>query len=1116
MAFLGSVVAFGGVSTSLFAPQPVFAANPVRVYVAGESIERRNCFANAPFTSTGALNRPTDDNDDEYGWMIPMAERLKLRQAGLGVQFVGAQPWAAAEDYDYNPERCGFVRTPGQTSAISGSDIDSWVEQRQGELAARTYCYDVAFASRGGNDGWASHEEYRDKLKDLIRKLARGSSCQTNPIIYVTGHMPDSQGTVASLRARYSNDPQQVVNELRTSDPSLNVRFIDIYGAFASNRATTAFPRPAWLTPSGEFNIDRIGRDGDGLHPRRLSSIYAGEVVADAINVNEFMWGVSGGGSAVVTPPPAPTPVPTPEPTPAPTTPVVTPPPVPAPTVSASGSAILEGRYDIGRPTLRDIWVDPARGADSNSGADRNHALRSVSAAVNLIPKDRALTGTGYHIWLTRGEYTEDLLPNYWENLIGTVQFPIIIEAADGPGTAILRKDINSKNLHYFYLINLNIERPDDLLHFEQGDHILMRGLMLRASASHDTLKVNQSKYIYLEDSEVSGGDDNAVDFVAVQYGHIIGNKVHNANDWCMYTKGGSAHFLIANNELYDCGVGGYTAGQGTGFQYMTAPWIYYEASDIKVINNIIHDTGTSGLGVNGGYNILFAHNTLYRVGIGHRGNRADHIFEANFGGQGCDNTDERAACRTNRTAGGWGLATPGTDVPIPNKNIYVYNNLFVNPAGTSAPYLFQVAGPQTAAAGSGLTGQLVADQNLQIKGNIIVDSSEDIGVGDSTGCSAGNPTCNPTQLRRDNLFTRIAPGFTGVTASDFRLTGALALAPVAIPAFPGNDRPSTSFTVGDLNNGITVDRAGNARTSNNSIGAYIVGAMSAAPTSAPTAPPTSPVVTNPTTPSTPTIPAPPTEPGQRPDVPGTPSPVVAGDVAVSLFATPYPNIILGQAVSYRVTVSNVGVGVITQAAIDVSLPTSVTFVSARTPQGSCSTDRSGAVVNCRLGAIAPGQNVILTLVYKPTQLGTLSISGLGYNLGGVDATAVNDQSTNRVTVVASKASLVPTLNVRQTCRGTGTARRCTLSGTVIIKNTGTKASTAMRTNLLYAAVGSNTERLLRSITVPAIPVGGTRSYSISQVLPNAKQASYLSAKADVNNQVSEINENDNRIDVKL
>ena len=230
----------------------------------------------------------------------------------------------------------------------------------------------------------------------------------------------------------------------------------------------------------------------------------------------------------------------------------------------------MVGRYDIGQPTLRDIWVDPTNGRDTNSGANRSQALRTLSAAARLIPTGSTLTGTGYRIMLMRGSYTDDMMPNYWEDYLGTAQFPIMIQAADGRGTAILRKDINSKNLRYFYLIDLNFERPEDLLHFELGDHILLRGLTLRATAAHETLKVNQSKYLYVEDSDISGADDNAIDFVGVQYGHVVGNKIHNAGDWCIYTKGGSHGLRVEGNEIYNCGVGGYLAGQGTGFQYMT------------------------------------------------------------------------------------------------------------------------------------------------------------------------------------------------------------------------------------------------------------------------------------------------------------------------------------------------------------------------------------------------------------------------------------------------------------------------------------------------------------------------------------------------------------------
>jgi hypothetical protein len=75
------------------------------------------------------------------------------------------------------------------------------------------------------------------------------------------------------------------------------------------------------------------------------------------------------------------------------------------------------------------------------------------------------------------------------------------------------------------------------------------------------------------------------------------------------------AYLRVEPNLIYDCGTGGFTAGQGTGFQFMTPPWIQYEVYDVKIVNNLIRDTEGAGLGVNGGYNILIAYNTLVRVG---------------------------------------------------------------------------------------------------------------------------------------------------------------------------------------------------------------------------------------------------------------------------------------------------------------------------------------------------------------------------------------------------------------------------------------------------------------------------------------------------------------------
>jgi hypothetical protein len=178
--------------------------------------------------------------------------------------------------------------------------------------------------------------------------------------------------------------------------------------------------------------------------------------------------------------------------------------------------------YDIGSPTVTDVWVDPTGGDDSRSGTSRAQALRTVTAAWNRIPMGTTLATTGYRIMLVAGAYPESSLPNYWESRYGTYQFPIIIQAADGRGSATLQGDLNIFDTRYLYLIDFNIvpQPPGDAFHCERCDHVLLRGMTLdggRNREAHETVKANQSQYLYIEDSDISGADDNAVDFVAVR-----------------------------------------------------------------------------------------------------------------------------------------------------------------------------------------------------------------------------------------------------------------------------------------------------------------------------------------------------------------------------------------------------------------------------------------------------------------------------------------------------------------------------------------------------------------------------------------------------------------------
>jgi hypothetical protein len=268
--------------------------------------------------------------------------------------------------------------------------------------------------------------------------------------------------------------------------------------------------------------------------------------------------------------------------------------------------------FDIGSPVLDELWVDPLHGADGNGGASRADALATIGEAWRRIPAGVTLT-TGVRINLVAGTYPERSVPVYWEDRHGTWNAPVIMRAADSPRSAVITASLNLFNIDYFYLLDLTLRNEGDVFHCEQCDHLLIRNSELDggARAAHETVKANQSQHLYLEGNDIRGADDNVVDFVAVQYGHLLGNRISGANDWCAYVKGGSAYMLVEGNEFFDCGTGGFTVGQGTGFEYMVSPWLHYEGYDVRVVNNVVHDVSGAAFGVNGGYRVLIAHNRV-------------------------------------------------------------------------------------------------------------------------------------------------------------------------------------------------------------------------------------------------------------------------------------------------------------------------------------------------------------------------------------------------------------------------------------------------------------------------------------------------------------------------
>ena len=490
--------------------------------------------------------------------------------------------------------------------------------------------------------------------------------------------------------------------------------------------------------------------------------------------------------------------------------------------------------YDIGKPLLKDIWVDPVSGDDGADGSTRTQALRTLARAWRMIPL--RIEGHGWRIMLAAGRYEPHIADQIMmEDRQGTRECPIILQSADGPLTAELPM-VEFCRCHFIYLLDLKIvtasnskiiPSQDCVLHFTACRDVLVRGVTAIGMAEAGrplpaiVLKANQCLRLYVEDCDFSGAQGNALDYVAVQYGHIVRNRMHGTRSEVMYVKGGSAHHLIAGNELYDGVNHGVAAGQGTGFEYMVPPWLHYEAYDIKIVNNIIHDAG-GGLAVLGGYNILVAWNTCYRVGT------SRDTIVVGLGGRGPSSWSPARRAQYH-AMGGWCQGQIAQGYNIPNRNVQIRNNVILNPDGFESRFAhLGISGPVAVAPGGNLPPLSRADDGLVIRGNIIWNGPADKPLLDDVEGVyhlAARPTADAAQLLRDNAINTLKPELIDPEHGDFRPTPGGNLyrcATDAIPDFDWFDAPTRpAVPPGNPNNQVILDRAGHPRLPGGPPGAF-------------------------------------------------------------------------------------------------------------------------------------------------------------------------------------------------------------------------------------------------------------------------------------------------------
>ena len=427
----------------------------------------------------------------------------------------------------------------------------------------------------------------------------------------------------------------------------------------------------------------------------------------------------------------------------------------------------------------RTLVVDIRHGADRNPGTAKR-PLRTVAAAWRRIPQAKELTRP-VRILVRPGRYGAKTLPNYWESHWGTEQAPIVIKSARRGKASFA--SVNLYDLRWVAFTGISFKDKFDLFHCELCQHVLLDHSRLVGSPKnlHENIKVNQSQHIAITGNLVSGADDNAIDFVSVQHARVTGNTIEHANDWCAYAKGGSAFVTVARNRIRHCGTGGFTAGQGTGFQFMIEPFIRYEAYGIEVLDNEISDIAGAGVGVNGGYNVVIARNRMWDVGT------RSHQIEIGYGSRSCDGQpgDEgRERCAENLGLGGWGTTRvdDGSNyVRIPDLHVWVIGNVIDNPR-RQGDQLFSIAGPFSGPEqdGSGL-GDVRADDDLHIADNLIAGRGLPTGTEDCASDDCAAIGSRNTLDAGTGLFRAPARG-------DLRLAAGHTAPAPALPSFGWDD----------------------------------------------------------------------------------------------------------------------------------------------------------------------------------------------------------------------------------------------------------------------------------------------------------------------------------------
>ena len=247
-----------------------------------------------------------------------------------------------------------------------------------------------------------------------------------------------------------------------------------------------------------------------------------------------------------------------------------------------------------------ELFVSPT-GNDGNTGASRSTALKTTAAAV-------ARLGPGVRLNFMAGTY--GCAGGFIANLNGGTTAPASIRSVDGPRAA--RFDCTAAGgapgggflldfVHGFIFEGIEVANTsghgiqvmsgsgpswnvdtvssDIVLHNSYVHHTGLAG-MKSSQARRITAIGNELAFIPIA--------RQTLEFVAVDEVVLAGNEAHHSGYFDEIKGGAHGPHVIFGNYIHDSDGGILVGGPGTGFQFLVHTDADFEASDLKVWNNVV------------------------------------------------------------------------------------------------------------------------------------------------------------------------------------------------------------------------------------------------------------------------------------------------------------------------------------------------------------------------------------------------------------------------------------------------------------------------------------------------------------------------------------------------